>query len=575
MSQRKKGYRLVTALLAAVLLCTACGQGAAASVMQLVKLEGTVGVSDGEGRELSPEEKMMLYNGYRMETRNESFAWINLDSVKLAKMDEDSGIEIRRDGKQLEIFINTGNLYFNISEPLEDDEALDIRTSNMAVGIRGTCGWVEAMDASHMRVFILEGTVQCSVTDPESGETAAEAVSGGEMAELILNSGEDGSCEIRKESFTEYWVPGFVQNELLQDRELQDKVQQDSGLAIPEDGMEPQAYLDQADSYLQQEKQDYALEILRRGLEIFEDNEEIAAKIEELESGGTGNAEEGGNAGEDGGSEEGSEEEASQKPESKIFRYYSYYGENALRYYMEYTYDGQGRPVSVAVCGEDGTEIDRVEILHDEQGNLTQEGYVESGDGRMGRNVYEYDAQGRRISEANYSATGYLSYRIACTYDDAAGNLTRESRYDAQGASMGYDEYEYNADNQLIRKTHLDAGGTVSYYTAYEYDAQGNQTKESSFQPDGSPSSYYEYEYDGSGSRTKESYFNPDGTLATSTEYEYDGNGNMIRQVNHTFWGGTLYTLYEYDSDGNKIRSTEYDSEGNISGGAAWEYMPE
>lgn len=60
-----------------------------------------MGVSDGEGIELSPEEKIMICNGCRMETRNESFAWSNLDSVKLIKTDEESDIEIRRHGKQL------------------------------------------------------------------------------------------------------------------------------------------------------------------------------------------------------------------------------------------------------------------------------------------------------------------------------------------------------------------------------------------------------------------------------------------------------------------------------------------
>lgn len=565
MPQRKKRYRYITILLAGVLLCTACGQSASASVMQLIKLEGTVGVSDGEGKKLSPEEKMMLYNGYRMKTRDESFAWINLDSVKLTKMDEDSDMEIMRDGKQLEIHVNSGKLYFNISEPLKDDETLSIRSSNMAVGIRGTCGWVEALEASRLRVFILEGKVQCSVTDPESGETAADTVSGGEMAELILNSGEEGRCEIRKEEFTEYWIPGFVQNELLPDRELQDKIRRDCGLTISEDAIAPQAYLDGADSYLQQGEREYALEILRRGLEIFENNEEITAKIEELEKEDMENAEEG----------SGDEKESSGKTESRMLRYYSYYGENALRYYVEYNYDGQGRSAGAAVYGEDGTEIDRVEVLYDEQGNLIQDYFMESGDGRMGRNVYEYDANGRRISQTSYSSAGYAFSRAAYIYDGDSDNPVRESQYDAQGVLTGSDEYEYNTAGQLIRKTHLDAGENVSYYMTYEYDPEGNQTKESSFQPDGSLSSYYEYEYDGSGSRTKESYFNPDGTLSTATEYEYDGNGNMIRQVNHTFWGGSIYTLYEYDSDGNKIRATDYDSEGNISGGAAWEYIRE
>lgn len=550
MTIRKKQYAFPSILLAVCLLCTACGESAAASVMQLMKLEGVVGVSDGEGKKLSPEEKMMLYSGYQMETQNESFAWINLDSVKLTKMDESSDIEIRRDGKQLEILVNSGKLYFNITEPLEDDETLDIRTSTMAVGIRGTCGWVEALDASHMYVYILEGTVQCSVTDPESGETITDTVSSGEMAELILNSGEEGGCEIRKETFAEYGVPDFVRNELAADQELQEKIYQASGMEIPEETILPQTYLEQADMYIRQGEPENALEVLRQGLELFENNEEISAKIEELEAGDTASS------------------------EAKVWRYYSYYAENALRYYMEYAYDEQGRANSVATYMEDGSEISRTEILYDGQGNTIQEYYMDSSDGRMGRNTYEYDADGNQIARASYSSGGSLSGSSAFTYD-GNGNLIRENLYNADGTATGSYEYTYNAENQLTQKTYLDANENISSYTTYEYDADGNQTRENYFQSDGSLSTYYAYEYDNNGRRTKENYFNADGTLSTSREYEYDANGNIIRQIDHTFWGGTLYSLYEYDSNGNCIRRTDYDSEGNMSTGAAWEYLAE
>lgn len=49
------------------------------------------------------------------------------------------------------------------------------------VGIRGTCGWVR-VDEGEMAVYIIEGTVTCSVSDPDSGEEKTAAVSGGEMA---------------------------------------------------------------------------------------------------------------------------------------------------------------------------------------------------------------------------------------------------------------------------------------------------------------------------------------------------------------------------------------------------------
>lgn len=160
-------------LLTAVIACTACG--ARASTMSLVKTAGQVEVYDGNGKNLQAAEQLMLYSGYQMDTRTESYAWINLDNIKLTKMDEESEVEIRKDGKKLEIIVNSGNLFFNITEPLGEDESLNIRTSTMLVGIRGTCGWVESGEDS--AVYVLEGTVECA---DERGNT--EKISRGQKA---------------------------------------------------------------------------------------------------------------------------------------------------------------------------------------------------------------------------------------------------------------------------------------------------------------------------------------------------------------------------------------------------------
>lgn len=212
-----------------LLLCTSCGKAPSATSMHLIRTEGGVSVEDGEGENISPEENMGLYSGYRLETRKESHAWINLDSDKLAKMDSESGVEIRKDGRKLELWLNAGNLYFHIKEPLEEEESLEIRTSTMAVGIRGTCGWVSLMDASHMTVHILEGTVECSVTDA-SGESRTASVSGGEKAEFVI--AEDGKAEITVTQFQESEILPLALEELKEDEALCGKIREASGLEI-------------------------------------------------------------------------------------------------------------------------------------------------------------------------------------------------------------------------------------------------------------------------------------------------------------------------------------------------------
>ncbi len=185
-----------------------------------MKTEGQVDIANGRGREVSPVPEMKLYSGYRMETREESYAWIDLDSMRLAKMDVSSQISIERRRKELEILVDLGSLFFNIKEPLKEDETLDIRTGNMAVGIRGTCGWVEVPEGGEtMKVYLLEGKVLCEI---ENG--GWDVVRPGEMA-VMTDTGE-----ITVSGFAAADIPGFVLEEIEGDEELIAQVLEASGL---------------------------------------------------------------------------------------------------------------------------------------------------------------------------------------------------------------------------------------------------------------------------------------------------------------------------------------------------------
>ncbi|WP_300774765.1 FecR domain-containing protein [uncultured Acetatifactor sp.] len=215
--QRMMRNRQIVALLVAVaLFLTACGPSASAAAMSLAKAEGTVGIADGDGESVPVSEDRSLYSGYQVGTEAKSHAWISLDDVKLVKMDEESAIELRKENQNLEIFVNSGQLFFNITEPLEEDETLDIRTSTMTVGIRGTCGWVSVLEEGHMQVCVLEGKVHCEVTDPVSGQSAEAEVSAGERADLYIRSeeGEDAACEIVKSKISRSDIPDFVLEEV-------------------------------------------------------------------------------------------------------------------------------------------------------------------------------------------------------------------------------------------------------------------------------------------------------------------------------------------------------------------------
>lgn len=197
-------------------------ESAEASTMQLMKTEGDVEVSNASGRDISIINNMKLYNGYCTNTQEASYAWINLDSEKLTKLDAVSEAEIRKSGKKLEILLKAGNLFFDVTEPLEEEETLNIRTSTMVMGIRGTCGWVKVIDQWRSQVYILEGMVVCYVTDPVTGQIKSTALSAGEMAEFVVyEEGRAGEyCDIIRQGFTEQDIDGFVLTELAGDSTL-------------------------------------------------------------------------------------------------------------------------------------------------------------------------------------------------------------------------------------------------------------------------------------------------------------------------------------------------------------------
>ena len=237
MRTQRLSQRLLAWLLALVMALACAPQALAedsakASIMRLQKTEGTVSVTDGSGKSVSTWDGLRLYNGYRLVTEEASYAWVNLDDSKLVKEDAVSEISIRKSGRKLDILVDSGNLFFDVSRPLEDEESMNIRTSTMAVGIRGTCGWVKVIDQWTSVLYILEGAVTVMVTDPVTGETKSETVRAGETVTCkVYSQDKDGTkCDIIRQRFTEDVIEGFVLAELVQNRPLCEKIKEASGL---------------------------------------------------------------------------------------------------------------------------------------------------------------------------------------------------------------------------------------------------------------------------------------------------------------------------------------------------------
>ena len=107
----------------------------------LEKTEGTVEIENAKGKIIDLRNGSKMYNGYRI-TTEEGYAWLALDGTKLIKLDWNSEVSVKKNRKKYEVMLESGSLFFNVSKPLEKVENLDIRTSTMSTGIRGTLGKV-------------------------------------------------------------------------------------------------------------------------------------------------------------------------------------------------------------------------------------------------------------------------------------------------------------------------------------------------------------------------------------------------------------------------------------------------
>lgn len=212
-SKARRGLALLLGLCLALTGAACGGAKAGTGTMRLMKTEGEVKLSQAE-KELELQEQMLLDSGCRLETGSAGHAWINLDENKLCKLDEESRAVLNQEGRALELEPEMGRLFFRVTKPLEIGESLEIRCASMAMVIRGTCGWVEAPDGEHMKVYILEGTVECGVTDSQTRESVSASVSAGEYASLSI-APEESTLE--KGYFQAGEIPAFALDELPED----------------------------------------------------------------------------------------------------------------------------------------------------------------------------------------------------------------------------------------------------------------------------------------------------------------------------------------------------------------------
>ena len=231
----KKAVSILMALLLLWSLALPAAAAETAATLRLEKTEGTVKVSNASGKSVTVTDGMRLYSGYTITTEKNSYAYVSLDSTKAVKLDASSKAEVQKSGKKLELMATAGKLFFNVSAPVDKDESLNIRTSTMVTGVRGTSGWVEVTNRFTSRVHLLEGTLTVTSSEPATGQMRQATITSGQTATATLKgiSQPGGQMTLTVTPVQEKLVPGFVAVEVEKNPALQQKIAAKSQLSVP------------------------------------------------------------------------------------------------------------------------------------------------------------------------------------------------------------------------------------------------------------------------------------------------------------------------------------------------------
>ena len=270
---KRNGKRLL-ALTLAVLLCAALLPTAAlaetysGTTVRLEKTEGTVTVKNAAGEVKSLSGRPRLSGGWTVKTEAASYAWLSFDAdsgnTLSVKLDANTLVEVRKNGGKNEVLLkNNGRLIAGSEKPLSGGQTLSVGNSSGVCGVRGSM-----LIATADQFMFLFGHGVASGRDGAAQKTELAAGQG-------VAYGAGGS--MRRFEVQTAQISGFAQVELADNPALtQQMYEQTAGRLDLRELTAEQA--------LQQQRTDEALAaLLRSGLVT-----------------GSGSAEEGNNAEENG-----------------------------------------------------------------------------------------------------------------------------------------------------------------------------------------------------------------------------------------------------------------------------------
>lgn len=215
--------------------------------------------------------------------------------------------------------------------------------------------------------------------------------------------------------------------------------------------------------------------------------------------------------------------------------------ESKDRLFGEYYYNSNGDEVLFCRYGEDGDLVHSEYYEYDDQNRLvTMEMWSRDSYQDSSFSAYEYNDDGS-IALIHYGkASGYISSTTVFEYDEQGRVISEINNVpDGKHPNFKY-EYTYNEDGSYT-KCYLG-------WNMFDNELENNTENYTHFNADGFKTEFYP------GSMENKYYY-----------YTYDENGRLIEDQDYK--GKTLkgYTVYTYDENGRLLQKDRYFSSGNIN----------
>jgi len=208
----------------------------------------------------------------------------------------------------------------------------------------------------------------------------------------------------------------------------------------------------------------------------------------------------------------------------------------------EHSRDKAGNVTAIIRRNGDNTQLDRTAMTYNGK-LLTEKKTFSNQDNPNGRTTYVYDKKGNLKGENLYLNTEYIQVK----------NL-----------------YEYDAQNRKISETRYSKDKTL-YKTTFEYDGK-NITKKETTGPDGAVTMTEKSSFDKEGNLLERYITDTYDRSVTHEAYKYDNNGNMLSYVISRNGSKEQELINIYDSHNNLTATKTANAKGEIIDSRTYTY---